>query len=53
MKYHALSKQFQIKLKWVKGHADNVFNNRCDELATQAADGTDLLIDEFYENETQ
>lgn len=22
---------------WVKGHADNEFNNRCDELATSAA----------------
>jgi ribonuclease HI len=34
---------------WVKGHADNPFNNRCDELATAAADGNDLLIDEWYE----
>jgi ribonuclease HI len=35
----------------VKGHADNAFNNRCDELATQAADGKNLLIDEGYESE--
>ena len=22
-----------VKLHWVKGHADNPYNNRCDELA--------------------
>jgi ribonuclease HI len=48
--YYTLSKNFSIKLKWVKGHADNPFNNRCDELATQAADGGNLLVDEGYEN---
>ncbi|MBS1578719.1 MAG: ribonuclease HI [Bacteroidetes bacterium] len=50
LKYYQLSKHFQIKMKWVKGHADNPLNNRCDELATQAADGNNLLIDEGYEN---
>lgn len=34
---------------WVKGHADNPLNNRCDELATAAADGTGLLSDVVYE----
>jgi ribonuclease HI len=33
----------------VKGHANNPFNNRCDVLATTAADGKDLLVDEGYE----
>jgi len=36
----------------VKGHANNPFNNRCDELATTAADGSNLLIDDGYENES-
>lgn len=36
-------------INWVKGHADNPFNNRCYELATQAADGMHLQIDEGYE----
>ena len=49
LRYHELSKKHKIHLKWVKGHADNAMNNRCDELATQAADGKDLLIDEGYE----
>ena len=36
---------------WVKGHAESELNNRCDELATGAADGTDLLADEAFERE--
>lgn len=48
MKYNELSKDFTIRIKWVKGHADNTFNNRCDELATNAADGKNLLVDEGY-----
>ncbi len=47
--YHEISEHFTIKMKWVKGHADNAFNNRCDELATEAADGRHLLVDEGYE----
>ncbi len=53
LQYHELAKEFSIKLKWVKGHADNIFNNRCDELATAAADGKNLLIDAVYEAETK
>ncbi|MEN9684420.1 MAG: ribonuclease [Bacteroidota bacterium] len=51
--YYALSKQFNIRFVWVKGHADNLWNNRCDELATTAADGHELLTDEWYEAERQ
>jgi ribonuclease HI len=47
--YYNLSQQFNIKVTWVKGHANNPFNNRCDELATAAADGKNLLVDEGYE----
>src|ERR1019366_3801643 len=32
-------KKNRIKFVWVKGHADNKWNNRCDILATTAADG--------------
>lgn len=48
-KYYQLSKQHKIQFTWVKGHADNAYNNRCDVLATTAADGKSLLIDEAYE----
>jgi ribonuclease HI len=49
MEYYHLAKKHSIKFVWVKGHADNIHNNRCDELATAAADGSNLLIDEGYE----
>ena len=35
---------------WVKGHANNKENERCDFLAVHAADSKDLLIDDWYEN---
>ena len=41
----------QVKFNWVKGHAGNLYNERCDELAVQAAESSDLLIDEGYEKE--
>jgi ribonuclease HI len=47
--YAELAKDFTIKFVWVKGHAQNKYNNRCDELATTAADGADLLEDAGYE----
>lgn len=49
MQYYRISQDFDIKIHWVKGHAENPFNNRCDELATTAADGGNLGIDEVYE----
>ena len=47
--FYELSKQFVINMVWVKGHADNAYNNRCDELATSAADVKNLAVDEWYE----
>ncbi|MEY3208455.1 MAG: hypothetical protein RL064_486 [Bacteroidota bacterium] len=47
--YHALSKHFKIKFHWVKGHADNPYNNRCDEIATQLADNGPWETDTEYE----
>lgn len=44
-RYYELSKQHQIKFIWVKGHASNPYNQRCDELATAAADGNNLIED--------
>jgi ribonuclease HI len=49
LRYFELSKKHKIHFKWVKGHADNAMNNRCDELATEAADGKHLIVDEGYE----
>lgn len=49
VRFYNLYQKHQIKFIWVKGHAENIYNNRCDELATAAADGKGLLIDEGYE----
>lgn len=35
----------QVNFIWVKGHDGHAMNERCDELATSAADGEDLLED--------
>lgn len=35
----------QVTFIWVKGHAGHPENERCDSLATSAADGKDLLDD--------
>lgn len=40
----------QVKFVWVKGHAGNPLNERCDELAVKAAESNNLLVDEGYEN---
>jgi ribonuclease HI len=41
--------QHKVTFNWVKGHAGNVENERCDQLAVQSAEGFDLLTDEGYE----
>ena len=38
------------KFVWVKGHSDNVENNRCDELAVAASKETAQKIDSYYES---
>jgi len=48
MRFHELAKDHKLKFVWVRGHADNPLNNRCDQLATEAADGYDLLDDTGY-----
>ncbi|MEM7128731.1 MAG: ribonuclease HI [Chloroflexota bacterium] len=44
-----LCERHRVQLIWVKGHAGNMDNERCDELATEAIQGENLLIDTVYE----
>ncbi len=37
MRYLRISRRHKVRFVWVKGHASNVENNRCDELAVGAA----------------
>ena len=39
-----------VKFKWVKGHSGNIENERCDQLAVQAANGRQLTPDRGYES---
>ena len=36
----------QVAFRWVKGHAENPYNNRCDELAVAAALDKEHLIED-------
>ncbi len=49
-RFLAIYRKHKVKFVWVKGHASNVENNRCDELAVEAALGSNLKADEGYEN---
>ena len=42
----AAKEPHKVKFIWVKGHNGHPQNERCDELATGAADGNDLIVDE-------
>lgn len=48
LRFLALYKKHHIKFKWVKGHADNVENNRCDVLAVEAYKQSNLKVDTGY-----
>ncbi len=44
-----LCDRHDVKFVWVKGHAGNPDNERCDRLATQAASKRNLPADKIYE----
>jgi len=43
-----LLKTHKVELKWVKGHAGNIENERCDTLVGEARKGSNLLKDMGY-----
>lgn len=48
-RYIPLHQKFKPKFVWIKGHAGHPENERCDQLAVQAAEGYNLLSDNWYE----
>lgn len=48
-RYIPLHLKYKPKFIWVKGHAGNVENERCDQLAVAAAEGSNLPPDVGYE----
>lgn len=47
--YLKAAEQHDIRFVWVRGHNGHPMNERCDELAVEAAMGRGLLIDTGYE----
>jgi ribonuclease HI len=47
-RFLALMEKHQVQLVWVKGHNGQPENERCDQLATNAANGSCLLEDVGY-----
>ena len=38
-----------VKFIWIKGHNDHPMNERCDEMAVEAAEFGPLQVDQWYE----
>ena len=45
-----LTDKHAVTFRWVRGHAGNVENERCDRLAVEAANGRNLETDAVYES---
>jgi ribonuclease HI len=43
-----LCERHGVEFIWVKGHAGDAENHRCDQLAREAATGPELAVDEGY-----
>jgi ribonuclease HI len=41
----------KVKFHWLKGHAGNIENEVCDQLAVKSAEGPNLKIDHGYEEQ--
>lgn len=50
-RFLSVYRKHQVKFFWVKGHAGNPLNERCDELAVKAAESEQLMVDEAYESQ--
>jgi ribonuclease HI len=53
MRYIPLHHSFKPKFVWIRGHAGHPENERCDQLAVQAASGGKLSIDIEYERSSK
>lgn len=49
IRFLKIYRQHKVSFFWVKGHADNKENERCDYLAVEAAESNSLKIDLWYE----
>ncbi|MBK7148543.1 MAG: ribonuclease HI [Bacteroidetes bacterium] len=52
-RFLAVYRKHHVRFHWIKGHNNHPMNERCDVLATSAADGKNLLIDSEFEKMKQ
>lgn len=52
-RFLAVFRKHRVKLVWVKGHAGNRENMRCDFLAVEASEGSVYSVDEGYEGQKE
>ena len=49
IRFLKIYRQHNVSFKWVKGHSNNLENDRCDLLAVEASEGSKLEKDDWYE----
>ena len=49
IRFLKIYRKHHISFTWIKGHANNIENERCDFLAVESSEKSDLKIDEWYE----
>lgn len=50
LRFLEVYKKHNVKFEWIKGHANILLNERCDQLAVEASMQPGLLKDEGYES---
>ena len=50
LRFAEIYKKHRVSFQWVKGHAGIPENERCDQLAVEAAESSNLLVDEGFES---
>ena len=50
IRFLKIFKKHNVIFIWIKGHSENIENERCDYLAVSAAEKSILKVDSWYEN---
>tara|TARA_B110000444_G_C18565493_1_gene466859 strand:+ start:77 stop:553 length:477 start_codon:yes stop_codon:yes gene_type:complete len=50
IRFLKIYRKHNVKFVWIKGHANIKENEKCDQLAVAAAEGSNLIKDVWYEN---
>jgi len=46
-----ICEKYDVQFLWIRGHNENKYNERCDEMAVEARKSSDLSVDSNYENQ--